>query len=139
MKKFFKITGIIIAVIIVISIIGGLMDNGDSKTKSTTGAPEPKEEAAPAKPKIEVLSINEKSDAYSSSVYAEIRNNTDKTATYCDFKSIYLDESGAVIGSGIGNLSDLAPGQTKTTQIISMDDVSNAKKYRVEVGTVLWE
>jgi hypothetical protein len=135
MKKFFKILGIIAAVIIVISIIGGLMDKGDSKTGSTAGNTEAKEEAAPAKPKIEILSFSQKMDEFASHVYAEVKNNSTKKAAYIDFKVYYYDENGGIVGSGIGNMTTRAR-TNKNSECLSMDNLDNAKKYKVKSVTL---
>jgi len=114
MKKFFKIIGIVFLVILFLGFLGSLFDDKQSTTKSINGA-ETTENAAPvatSKPKIEILSTNDKADQFMSSVYIEVRNNSNKTAAYADFKSYYLDANGAVIASGLGNLSDFGPGET---------------------------
>ena len=150
MKKFFKVLGIVVLVIFILGFIGSLLDTNDSAATKTVGdqntevkattsdesevAPTPKK-----KPDVEILSMNDKADSFMSSVFIEVRNNTNKTAGYADFKSYYLNEKGAIIAAGIGNLSDFGPGQTKTVQIITTDNISEATQYRVEVNNVMWQ
>lgn len=95
-------------------------------------------EAEASKPAIEVVSHNLKTDEFSTTVFAVVKNNSDKTASYLDISSYFYDAEGVVLGSGMGNATEIAPGATKTIEIMCVDDVSKATQYKVELGNVTW-
>ncbi len=126
MKKLF----IFIAVGLILTGCGG---GTQQQQNQQTAKP-----AEPKKPKIEVLSHNVTNSTVGITVAAVVKNNTDKTASYVELKAVYLDENNNIIGTGMGNTLELESGQTKTIEILTIDNLENAKTYRVEVATTYW-
>lgn len=136
MKKFLQIAGGILLVLLVI----GYFSSNDKETATTTTTQESKSEvSAPQKPAIEIISQNFVGGDFGAKVVAEIKNNTDKTASYIDLKSVFYNEQNAIVGTGIGNATEIGAGQTKTIDILTMDNVASAKQFKVEIGNVMWE
>ena len=134
MKKFLQISGGILLVLLVI----GYFSSNDKETTTTTQESK-SEVSAPKKPAIEIISQNFVGGDFGTKVVAEIKNNTDRTASYIDLKSVFYSEQNAIVGTGIGNATDIGAGQTKTIDIFTMDNVGSAKQFKVEIGNVMWE
>jgi len=149
MKKFLKVTGIVILVFLAIAMIIGALSDDDTSSSNPSNSNNKKIEVKNTdvidtpqetkKPEIEILNFNSKQDQFGMTVYAKIRNNTNKTVDYIDLNSYFYDVNKNIVGSGIGNAMNIGPGATKTIDILSVDDVSTAKKYNVEIGTVIWK
>jgi len=107
--------------------------SGGTKSSSTTAT-----EQTVQTPKIEVVSHNVKQDEYGTTVYAVVKNNTDKSASYIDIQAFFYDAQGDTIGSGLGNATNIDGGATKTIEILCADDVKAATQYKVELGNVMW-
>lgn len=134
MKKFLQIGGGILLVLLVI----GYFSSNDKETTTTTQ--ESKSEVSePQKPAIEIISQNFVGGDFGTKVVAEIKNNTNRTASYIDLKSVFYNEQNAIVGTGIGNATEIGAGQTKTVDILTMDNVGSAKQFKVEIGNVMWE
>jgi hypothetical protein len=138
MKNFLKVLGVIFLVFIIIALFAGIFGGSDSSvTKDSDTTTQIKEEPKQT-PDIEVVQHNLKKDDFFTHVYVVLKNNSNKNASYIDINSYFIDESGNIIGRGIGNSSDFAAGATKTIDIMCADDVSTAKSYKVELGNVIW-
>ena len=118
-------------VLLVVAIFASC-NTGAKKESTGTSTVEPK------KPKIEVVSHSLKKDEFSTTVYAVVKNNTNKKAEYIDVQSFFYDEQGNTVGSGLGNALELEAGASKTIEIFCVDDVSTATQYKVELGNVMW-
>ena len=134
MKKFLQIGGGILLVLLVI----GYFSSNDKETTTTTQESK-SEVSAPQKPAIEIISQNFVGGDFGTKVVAEIKNNTNRTASYIDLKSVFYNEQNAIVGTGMGNATDIAAGQTKTIDILTMDNIETAKQFKVEIGNVMWE
>jgi len=135
MKKFLQIGGGILLVLLVI----GYFSSNDKETGTTTTQENKSEISAPQKPAIEIISQNFVGGDFGTKVVAEIKNNSDRTASYIDLKSVFYNEQNAIVGTGMGNATDIGAGQTKTIDILTMDNVGSAKQFKVEIGNVMWE
>ena len=120
-----------IAALIVLSMFAAC--SGSQQNNKTTT-----EVTAQEKPEIEILSQNVTNTDVGITIVAEVRNNTKKTATYVGLKSVFTDSTNVIIGTGMGNTMELAPGQTKTIEVLSTDDASKVDKYKVELDDVYW-
>jgi uncharacterized protein YcfL len=134
MKKFLQIAGGILLVLLVI----GYFSSND-KAENTTSTEVKEEVSTPEKPAIEILSQNFIDSDFTPRIVVEIKNNSNKTASYIQLKSVFYDSENKIIGTGIGNAADVYAGQTKTIDIITIDEISNAKQFKVELDNVMWE
>lgn len=128
MKKVFQFSGIVFIIILAIC------------SCSSTGSQDNQNEAKSIKKdKIEILSQNVTDTDFGITVVSEIKNNTKKTATYVELKSVFTDENDIIIGTGVGNTMNLEPGQIKTIEVISIESAENVTKFKVEVAEIYWE
>jgi len=134
MKKFLQIAGIVFVVLL---LIGYFSSKDDAKTSTDTSTKT--EISTPAKPAIEIISQNFINSEIGPKVVTEIKNNTNKAVTYIDLKSVFYDANNSIIGTGFGNATDIPAGQTKTIDILTMDNISAGKRFKVEIGNVMYE
>jgi PBP1b-binding outer membrane lipoprotein LpoB len=134
MKKFLQIAGIVFVVLL---LIGYFSSKDDAKTSTDTSTKT--EISTPAKPAIEIISQNFINSEIGPKVVTEIKNNTNKAVTYIDLKSVFYDANNTIIGTGFGNATDIPAGQTKTIDILTMDNISAGKRFKVEIGNVMYE
>lgn len=127
--KVLKWIGIVIVGIIV---LGLLLPDSDKKTDSNT------EVAETSKEDIEVVKHNETIDDIMRTVHVEVKNNTDELLTTGQIKIVYTDKDGAIVGTGLGTILNLAAGKTKVVDCIAMG-VDGATEYEVQVEPMLYE
>lgn len=106
--------------------------SGGTKSSSTNSQGKDQQE------KIEIVAQNLIQDEYSTTVIAVIHNNANKVATYVDLSSYFYDADGKVIATGMGNATNIEPGQSKNVEILCADKVTGATQYKVELGNVMW-
>ena len=85
---------------------------------------------------IEILSLNAKDTDYSTHIYAEVKNVSKDLVSYADFKAVFKDANGGIIGTALGNATNIAAGKTKVVDIIGYQ-VKDAKSFDVEVNNVV--
>jgi hypothetical protein len=71
-------------------------------------------------------------------VHVEFQNISNKLITYIGMKSIYYDKNGKIVGTGMGNSTNIGSNDTKVLDILGMD-IQNAKKYKIQVEDVSFE
>lgn len=86
--------------------------------------------------KIEILHHNATADQFAQYVHVEVKNNSDQLIQYVELKGVWKDASGNIVGTGIGNASNLPAGQTKTIDVTGLD-IQNAATYDIEISQVL--
>ena len=92
--------------------------------------------ANPVHPNVEILSNSIRWDEYgNATVYAKIRNNTNSTIRSLWLKCVLEDNDGNVVKTGVGDGKDIAPGATKTIDMIAAK-APGAKLYHVEVESI---
>lgn len=122
-------------VLVGLFLLGLLLPDNDKKTdvkESTTEAPEV------AKEDIEVVKFSETVTENMSTVHVEVRNNTNELLNSGQIKVIYENKAGAIVGTGLGTILNLAAGSTKVVDCLAMD-VIGADTYRVEVTPLMYE
>jgi hypothetical protein len=72
-----------------------------------------------------------------SSVSGEVTNSDTKPHAFSLIVSFY-DENQKMIGTAIGTVTNIDAGSTKAFNAISTSNVSNAKKYKVSVDSMLY-
>jgi len=136
----------------VLSVIGGLIvlaiiiniATPKSNTATTTNPASsnaettPAEKAAPApaeKMTISNTSYADQGYGYGK-VIGEIKNN-DTVKHSATLKATFYDAAGKIIGTGTGVVNDVAPGELKTIELMTTDDVSAHATLKVAVDTLL--
>jgi hypothetical protein len=144
MKKFFKIiAGVFVALVVIGMLLpdpkkGGATSGGAALAEAAPSA-EAAAPAAPAeesKPELEILKSSESANEFARTIHVKVRNNTDHLISYADLKGVYYDKKGGIVGTGMGNATNIAAGATKTIDILSMG-IEKADRYEVEMGNVM--
>lgn len=130
--KVLKWVGIVIVGLI---LLGLLLPDSDKKSNSNV---ESTEVAETSKEDIEVVKHNETIDDIMRTVHVEVKNNTDELLTTGQIKIVYTDKDGAIVGTGLGTILNLAAGKTKVVDCIAMG-VDGATEYEVQVEPMLYE
>lgn len=130
--KVLKWVGIVIVGLI---LLGLLLPDSDKKSNSNA---ESTEVAETSKEDIEVVKHNETIDDIMRTVHVEVKNNTDELLTTGQIKIVYTDKDGAIVGTGLGTILNLAAGKTKVVDCIAMG-VDGATEYEVQVEPMLYE
>lgn len=142
MKKFLKIVGGIIGALFIIGLLLPDPKKGTAEANATAispsageGAGEPVA-AVEAKPDLEILKHNETVNEYARVIHVKVRNNTDHLIQYADLKGVYYNKNKDIVGTGLGNATNIAAGATKTIDIQGLG-IDNADSYEIEIGNVL--
>ncbi|GAB2968970.1 FxLYD domain-containing protein [Saccharothrix stipae] len=67
-------------------------------------------------------------------VYGEA-HNAGSSPKHLILKVTFYNANGGILGTGSGAVNDLAPRQTKTFTLDTLDEVSGYRDYKVEVET----
>lgn len=70
------------------------------------------------------LEIIQTSDAYNNgylSVFAEVRNNSSVMKGYVQVDVSFKDANGRIIGTGMGNTTNVAPGSAVVIECLALD------------------
>lgn len=102
-------------------------------TPSTTESPAPTQ---PANEKLTIFNTSFSAKAGYSEVVGEIKNN-DGIKHIASLKATFYDVKGKIIGVAIGTVSDLAPGETKTINLMTTDSVAGYATMKVQVDALL--
>lgn len=68
-------------------------------------------------------------------VVGEVKNNSSQTHTATLMATFYADD-GTIVGTAVGAVNAIQSGQTKTFELMGMDDLSRASKFKVAVDTM---
>jgi hypothetical protein len=69
---------------------------------------------------------------------ARVEFTSDQSYSYVGFEGDYTDADGVVIGQGIGNATDVAPGQTYRIEVLySLTGRAQGGTCQVRVGDVI--
>lgn len=69
-------------------------------------------------------------------VVGEVKNN-DSISRIATLKATFYDSNGKILGTAVGAVSDIAPGETKTFNLITIDNINGYKEMKVQVDTLL--
>jgi hypothetical protein len=148
MKKSIKYILMGLGAVMLIGIIGAAMsDSKVSKTTSASGSTvqtEQKSEPAtatkepePASQEIEILQkTSQTEDAGGETmitVHVQVRNNTSELKDYVEVKATFYDKDGKIVGTAMGNTTNLAAGAKRTIDVVGMN-IEHSAKYELEVG-----
>lgn len=111
-----KVIGIVFGAFAILFVVVMIIavNSPDTKTTNATQPIDTKqaENAAPAKPDLELLELNSKSDEYSRYVVGKIKNNSKKKRSYVQVEINLYNKSDELIGSTMTNINNLASGET---------------------------
>jgi hypothetical protein len=103
----------------------------------TSGQSSPSTESAPMT-KIEILQHSEKKETLDGSTYRTIHVQVQNSGTilqdYVEIKATWFDKDGKVVGTGMGNTTNLAANAKRVIDVQGME-VDNAAKYELEIAT----
>lgn len=140
MKKATKITLGVVGGIIVIGAIASAGNKSNTETvtngsnsKANTSQQQPAEQK-PEKVTIKNSTFQEANGLQQ--VVGEITNN-DSGQHSAILKATFYDANGKILGTAVGAVNDIAPGDTKTFNLLTSDDVSGYKDMKVQVDSLL--
>lgn len=141
MKKVLKWGGIILVVFI---IIGALTGSNSSKAPNSN-TQEVKKEGTSIETENETPEVKEKLTISNSSVsdkgygmyevLGEVTNN-DSEEHSGTLRATFYDKDKKILGSAVGAVNDIAPGQTKTFSLMSTDKIDGYDSFKVEVDSM---
>ena len=82
------------------------------------------------KPNLELLEASATSSEYSTTVTGKIRNNSSKTYQYAQVRFQMYDSNGNRVGSALGNITGLEPGQIWRFKALYAGE--NGDRYRLD-------
>lgn len=135
MKKVLKFVLAAFAAVFLLSLFfsdGTDVAAGDAVEQA---AAEPEaEEAAP----LEIVKHNltYESSIGAHTIHCRVKNNTGNLYTYLDITATFYDKDGNIVGTGMGNATNLAGGATKTVDVMAMG-VENADSYDVAIDNMV--
>lgn len=140
MKKATKITLGVVGGIIVIGAIASAgnksntetVTNGNSSNTNTS-------QQQPAEQKPEKVTIKNSTFQEANGlqqVVGEATNN-DSAEHSAMLKATFYDANDKILGTAVGAVNDIAPGDTKTFNLLTSDDVSGYKDMKVQVDSLL--
>ncbi|MRG45898.1 hypothetical protein GFS24_12280 [Chitinophaga sp. SYP-B3965] len=132
-----KIILIVIATIIVLSVIANI-GKGDKASSSSSSESAPAANSAASsdsKPTIQILQHNEKIENMASetmrTIHVTVQNNGSSLEDYVEVKATWYDKDGKVVGTGMGNTTNLASGAKRTIDVLGLS-IEKAVKYDIE-------
>lgn len=139
MKKATKVTLGVVGGLIVIGAIVSAGNKSNTETVPSSNSDTSQQQAAEQKPATEKVTIKNSTFQEANGfkqVVGEITNN-DSTEHSAMLKATFYDANGKILGTASGAVNDLAPGDTKTFNLLTSDDVSGYKDMKVQVDSLL--
>ena len=88
-----------------------------------------------AKLSIDESSIKVVRTKYSTTVYCYVKNDG-KAPNGASIKATFKDDSGTIVGTANGYVSDIVPGRKKAVQLFSSDKISGDANVKVEIDNI---
>ncbi len=139
MSRGIKIALGVVGGIIVIGVIAGASGNKSNtqtvpNSNSNTSATSPAQQSQKEKLTIKNSKYQEANGL--KEVIGEVTNN-DGSKHSATLKATFYDANGKIMGTASGVVNDLAPGETKTFNLLTTDEVTGYKDLKVQVDTLL--
>jgi hypothetical protein len=103
-----------------------------------SGEPSASPTAATPASKIAIIQHSEKKETLDGSTYrtihVQVQNNDSELQDYVEVKATWFDKDGKIVGTGMGNTTNLAANAKRVIDVQGME-VDNAAKYELEVST----
>lgn len=137
MKKAVKITlGIVVGVIVIAAIASaGNKSNTQTVPNSNSTNTQQAEQKATAE-KMTIKNSIYKNASGLKQVVGEITNN-DTGKHSATLTATFYAADGSILGTAAGAVNDVAPGETKTFTLMTVDEVTGYKDMKVAVDTLL--
>lgn len=101
--------------------------------KVEVAKPEIKEKLTISNTKVNTITFG---DSIDFDIVGEVKNN-DSIQHSATIKATFYDEASKIIGTAAGAVNDVQPGETKTFNLMTLDNLSGYKNYKVQVDTLL--
>ena len=130
------ITGVVLAVCYFGST--GTTANTQEIDKNTTTISQPTNEIATSEttdnPAIEILQHKKSVDAYIgvTTIYVVVRNNSNDLVPYLQINASFYDKNGGIVGTGMGNTTNLAAHAKRTIEVMATD-IHGATSYSLDI------
>lgn len=137
--KAVKVILIVVGIFIILAVAGSAMNTKEAvnNTNPTSNSAQTTPEPAPApKEKMTIKNTTFKPGSTLNEVVGEITNN-DTVQHTATIKATFYDANNKILGTASGSVNEVAPSQTKTFNLITMDKVEGYKEMKVEVDTLL--
>jgi archaellum component FlaG (FlaF/FlaG flagellin family) len=135
MKKAIKYILMGFGVIMIIGIIAAALSSNKPTVSSSSSKGE-KSETKTSKNDLEILQETSESQVLGSdtvvTVHVQVKNNTDELKQYVQASATFYDADGKIVGTGMGNTTNLSAGAKRTIDVQGMN-VSNGHHYELEV------
>ncbi|TDW99364.1 FxLYD domain-containing protein [Dinghuibacter silviterrae] len=130
MKKAIKWLLIIMGSLLVIGFISSI---GSDKSKTYT----PALDKGPSTAKdLIILQSNAKTESLNGETHitidAVVQNNSSQLMDYVQVSASFYDKNGKVVGTGMGNTTNLAAGAKRTIEVIGIN-IDSAARYELEI------
>lgn len=139
MTKKTKVVLGVVGGIILIAAIAGSGNKSNTQTVPNSNANNTSQPAAQQEPAQEKMTISNStySDANGmKQVVGEVTNN-DSGKHSATIKATFYDASGKIMGTATGAVNDVAPSETKTFTLLTMDEVTGHANMKVQIDTLL--
>jgi hypothetical protein len=92
---------------------------------------------APAKEVLTIFNTSIKRPGFGvTSVLGEVTNNSASIQS-ANLRATFYAADGSIVGTAYGSVIGVQPGQTKTFELVSMDDLKGAEKYKVGIDVLV--
>lgn len=116
-------------------VLGAIGSMGQSSSGGYAGSPA-SDSASGGKAAVEILRTDEQAQrllgATHRTIHVSVRNNSTRLLDYVQCNATWYDRDGRVVGTGLGNTTNLASGATRVIDVLGMN-VEEAARYTVEV------
>jgi hypothetical protein len=139
MKKAIKYILMGVGALVIVGMIGAALSSPSKKSGADIQTSPTKNEVKtnePQKEDLEILQQTAKTETLEGSniitIHAQVQNNTDELKDYVEVKATFYDKNGKLVGTGMGNTTNLAAHAKRVIDIQGMD-IDNGAKYELEV------
>ena len=140
--KVLTVIGGIVLFGIIVGAAGGDKSNtqtvpsSNAPTTKTESAEQPKKADTPAPEKMTISNSSYSESNGLKQVVGEIKNN-DSVKHTATVKATFYSADGSIKGTAVGAVNDVAPGETKTFTLMTMDEVTGYANMKVQIDTLL--
>ena len=133
------VLGVVGGFIVIVAIAGAGNKSNTQTVPNSNSDKTATQSSTPTEPQKEKLTI--KNSNYSEAnglkqVVGEVTNN-DSGKHSATLKATFYGPNGEIMGTATGAVNDVAPNETKTFTLITMDNVTGYKDMKVQVDTLL--
>lgn len=134
--KILTVLGALILVGIIATAANGSKSNTETVPNSNSNTTQTNQSTQPQKEKLTIKNSKYQEANGLKEVVGEVTNN-DSSKHSATLKATFYDASGKIMGTASGVVNDLTPGETKTFNLLTTDEVTGYKDLKVQVDTLL--